>query len=404
MKEKCKILFVIYGLGMGGAEKSLVNLLQEINYEKFEVDLYLFDYLETREDNGKRKELPSKVNFIVPDDDVKFLTTKRYKNLIKYFSFKRLFYLLISKIKARKFKDQYKRNQVLWKSSYSKLVKKIDKEYDCAVSFMHSYPNYFVIEKVKAKKKILWVHTDYSILASNKNFDYDYFNKADKVVTISERCLYELELAFPSIKNTFLSLYNLIPIKRIKDLSNQYIPEYFNDDCINLLSIGRLVHLKGFDIAIKAAKELKKANVKFKWVILGEGEERENLEDMIDDEIKDDVFLPGNNYNPYPYFKKCNFVIQTSLYEGKSIVLDEAKIFEKPIICTEYNTVRDQIVDEYNGIIVPLNDFIAIKNKIIELAENDNLRMKIIENLKKEKFVSIDDYENLFLDEEIKNG
>lgn len=396
MKEKIKLFFAIYGLGMGGAEKSLVNLLSEIDYSLFEVDLYVFDYYNISSDNTKFLELPSKINIIKPDKNMVFLTTRKIKNMICNFSLKRLFYKGVSKFKTIHIKNSYLKNQVLWETSYKKILPVLEKEYDCAISYMQSFPNYFVIDKVQAKRKLLWVHTDYSDLSLGKDYDENYFKSADNVVTISERCVSKLEESFPQIHN-FKCLYNLTPINKVKNLSNEYIPNEYTKSTLNLLSIGRLVYDKGFDIAINAARELVKSKIDFKWVILGDGPLMNELEDMIDDSLKNHIYLLGNKNNPYPYFKHCDFVIQTSRLEGKSIVLDEAKIFYKPIICTNYSTVSDQLIDNFNGIIVPMNDYISLKNAIIKLFNDEKLQKSIIENLKNEKFMTVKDYETLFL-------
>ena len=189
-------------------------------------------------------------------------------------------------------------------------------------------------------------------------------------------------------------------MKTLKAKAQEYFPQEYKKNGINILSVGRLTEQKGFDISIEAAKILKKENVNFKWVVLGDGELREELEKQINDDIKDNFLLIGKRNNPYPYFEHCDFVVQSSRYEGKSIVLDEAKIFSKPIICANYNTAKDQITHGENGIIVPLEDPIALAKTIIDLNNDVKLKEKIIDNLNKEKFVDVKDYEQLFLNKE----
>ena len=134
-----------------------------------------------------------------------------------------------------------------------------------------------------------------------------------------------------------------------------YPREYRNESGVILLSIGRLTKLKGFNLAIEAAKLLKEKGIKFKWFILGDGELQSELEKQIEKlNVSDCVELLGVRNNPYPYIKNATIIVQTSMYEGKSMVLDEAKILNKPIVVTRYDTVSDQISDD-EGLIVDMN-------------------------------------------------
>lgn len=395
-QAKTKLLFVIYGLGIGGAERSLVNLLNEIDYDRYEVDLYVMDYFHKSTQNGLLSQINEKVNFILPDRNMRFLTAINIKTLLKFFSFKRAFYWFKSKLLSRKAPNQYTKNQMQWSIAYKPIIKKLEKEYDCAIGFMHSLPSYYVIDKTLAKKKYLWIHNDYNKMILGKEYDRNYFEKANKVVTISESCKEILEQAFPDLENKFECTYNLTPINKIIEKSNLFYPEQYKCESLKLLSIGRLTYQKGFDVAIKTAQALYNDGIEFKWIVLGEGELRAELESQISDEIKDKIMFIGSVLNPYPYLLNCDILIQSSRFEGKSIVLDEAKILCKPVICTNYATAKDQIKDGFNGIIVPMEDAQTLKNEIINLSKNKELRNKIIENLKGEKFVTIDDYEVYF--------
>src|SRR5690606_23534715 len=110
-----------------------------------------------------------------------------------------------------------------------------------------------------------------------------------------------------------------------------------------------------FDLAIEAAKILKDRGVKFQWSIIGEGPERDRLQALITQyELDDYVYLPGLKDNPYPYIRQASLLVQPSRYEGKSLVIDEAKILAKPIILTNFTTAKDQIKHNVNGMIVDM--------------------------------------------------
>lgn len=109
-------------------------------------------------------------------------------------------------------------------------------------------------------------------------------------------------------------------------------------------------------MAIDAAYMLKRKHIQFQWFILGNGPLEKSLKDKIKQKDVGDCFhLLGAKENPYPYIQNATIFVQTSRFEGKSVVLDEAKIIGAPIIVTNYPTVKDQIEDGKEGIIVPMN-------------------------------------------------
>ena len=140
-------------------------------------------------------------------------------------------------------------------------------------------------------------------------------------------------------------------------MSEDFYPREYNRDDIKILSIGRLNHQKGFDIAIESAKYLYERGYRFKWYIIGDGILENNLKNLIEkNNMQDNVFLIGTRENPYPYIKNCDIFAQTSRFEGKSISLDEAKILSKPILVTNYSTAKDQIINNKEGIIVDMSE------------------------------------------------
>ena len=347
---KSNILFIMGGLGDGGGQRSLINLLQLIDNERYNVDLVLF-----KEKGIFFNQLPEYVNLLSDCDILHFMYSDRINSLFSLkhpiLAVNHLFGTLISKVKT---KSGFQKGQYRWEKYYSKLIPSIRKHYDVAISYMEGEATYFLVDKVCASKKIAWVHTDYSQIEAYEDFDLRYYLKVDKVVTISDICLSVLKNTFPSIKDKITVLHNLVNSTEIRRLSEVYIPTELQTDRLCFISIGRLVKLKGFDLAISAAAILKKKGIKFSWFILGEGEERENLEkQIIDENVSDCFFLLGAIANPYPFIKYSDIVVQTSRYEGKSMVLDEAKILAKPIVVTNYDTVCDQI-NEKEGIIVSM--------------------------------------------------
>lgn len=141
-------------------------------------------------------------------------------------------------------------------------------------------------------------------------------------------------------------------------------------------------------MAITAAAQLKRQGVRFKWYVIGNGTLEKSLRKQIKKENVEDCFiLLGVRENPYPYIKNCDFVVQSSRYEGKSVVLDEAKILCKPIVATAYPTVKDQVEDGKEGLVVEMSPN-GIAQGVKQMIENEVLRKNI------EQYLSHHEYGN----------
>ena len=155
------------------------------------------------------------------------------------------------------------------------------------------------------------------------------------------------------------------------------------ENCFKLLTVGRLEYQKGYDLLLEVAKLLKDAAIEFKWYIIGTGSLYENISKEIRvRELSNNVILLGMKENPYPYFLKCDIYVQPSRHEGYGIAIAEARILEKPIIVTNLDCVREQIKDSENGLLCEF-DKIDFYNKIKLLINDENLKNKLIENLKR---------------------
>lgn len=363
---KKQLLFVMSNLNNGGAERSLVNLLQLIDFEKYDVDLLLF-----QECGMFLKQVPKDVHIVregaeklhvLYDGNIKksLLNLKNFSLNVKR--------ILFTKMSQRIGGNTLKSKQYRWKNYYEKLIDPLKKHYDVAVAYLHGEQFCYVVDKVEADKKIGWVHNEYSKSGLCAEWDLPYFEKLDKIVTISDLCKDVLEEEFPSQKDKFMVLPNLTSSQIIRNLADESFPEEYKNEGEILVSIGRLHHQKGFDMAIDAAKILKESGFKFCWYILGSGELKKELEEKrAASGVEDVIKFIGSRENPYPYLKNADIVVQPSRFEGKSIVIDEAKILAKPIVATNYTTVRDQLSDE-EAMVVEMNP-VAVAEGIRNMSE-----------------------------------
>lgn len=372
-----KILFVMQSLYNGGAEKSLVNLLNEIPEGMFEIDILLF-----KREGIFLSQIPGWVNVVdTPSELGKLyapLKNAGSKALTKFFG------TLVSHLKEKEIR---KKEAYRWKRFYSKQIKAYPKHYDIAIAYISGEVLYFVGDKIYADKKYVWIHNDYKAAHHPKEYDYSYLQNMDGIVSVSDKCVEILCEVFPEFKSKIHNIANITSSSVIKNRANEFVPIEYETSVI-IASIGRLNNQKGFDMAIEAAAILKKRKIGFKWYVIGDGPLEHELKKQIESYDVSECFkLLGARENPYPYIKNCKIFVQPSRFEGKSVVLDEAKILAKPIVVTAYPTVRDQIRNGDEGIIVEMTP-VAIADGIERLLNNTNEREHL------EKYLSIHNYGN----------
>lgn len=356
------ILIVMATLYNGGAEKSLVNFLNELEVDKYNVDLLLFEkrgiFLE---------QVPEYVNILDTPRRIEQLYNTDMKKVGAMLPIK-LFGSFFSKVVTSSLSEL---RGYRWKKFYKKFIPELPKHYDVAFAYISNDVMRYVVDKVTADRKIVTVHNDYHTANYSHVYDEPYFEKMDYIASISDICVNILKEEFPNCKEKIVCLPNITSSTVIKKRANEFMPQEYDTNITNILSVGRLNEQKGFDMAIDAAAIMKQRGTKFKWFIIGNGELQAKLEAQIKEKKVEDCFvLLGVRENPYPYVKNCDLFIQPSRFEGKSVVLDEAKILIKPIIATNYPTVKDQLEDGKEGKIVPMNSE-GIADGIMSVIRNE---------------------------------
>lgn len=388
---KKNLLFVMNNLSCGGAEKALISLLETIDYSKFNVDLFLFKH-----EGLFFSKIPKQVNLLKEPYEYKYYDMPIKRAIISCIKKGRL-NIALSRLKAGFiFKTEQNRvrcEQRVWKYICNSL-KSINKKYDVAIGYLEKTPIYFCVDKVNAKKKIGFIHNDYDKLGMDPEIDQKYFDKLDNIVTVSEECASVLKQRFPVYKDKVEVMYNIVSPKVINKMSSNHFNIKYRG--VNLVSLGRLHQQKGFELAIEACKNLIDSGYKIKWHVIGEGEERTKLEKLIKaNRLEENFILLGLKENPYPYIKNADIYVHPSRFEGKSIAIDEAKILNKPIVVTNFTTVKDQIKDQETGLIVDMTSS-SIAEGIKKLFDDDHLRGKLTNNLSKEKLGTESEIEKLY--------
>ena len=368
------ILFVINTLGYGGAERAMLDLFAALEPEKYKISLFVL----TGQGELSR-ELPAYVHLLNKNyRDVSVLTKEGRKLLMKRVLragigkggfFRRAFYL------AKNIRNMWKSGKILpdklcWRilSDGAPVLKR---KYDLAVAYLEGGATYYVADHVNAKKKAAFVHIDYGKAGYTRELDLDCYSKFDRIFAVSDEVREHFLEVYPEYERKVSVFHNMVNQERIRRMSDN--GKGFEDDFqgFRILTIGRLTQQKRYDIAIQAMALLKeKCSVPVRWYVLGEGDLRESLEQQIKAaHLEKDFILLGVKSNPFPYYRECDLYVHATGFEGKSIAIQEAQTLGKPILATDCSGNREQIVQDVDGRMCPL-DPESISSEILWMIEH----------------------------------
>lgn len=378
--KKMKLLFVISNTSIGGPQKSLLALLDKINYDKYNVDVLVLN------PGGKLLDyFNENINIIIVEKIVTALTLPKEKLfdslffMLKNMKFKMFFDSLVSVLKHVFFKkNMNQERQKNWVRN-KKYLSKIDKEYDISFGIL-GLSTYFLVDLVQSTKKFHWIRSDTRILKRNELIDSKYYKQLDGFIAVSNETSNIFEDIYPFSKGKMNVLYNYIPHTYYENLPYDNSLMKVPSKIIKLLTISRLDPLKGLDLAVEACKYLINMGYNIKWFILGDGKYRKDIETLIDKHKMAEYFvLLGFQLNTLAFIEDADIVVHPSRTEGKSNAVDEAKFIGKPIVVTRYDTVKEQIEDEVTGLIAEI-DSKNLAQKIIEVIDNPKLQKKLVKN------------------------
>ena len=401
-----KILVAMHYMELGGAEAALLGLLQSVDPKRAEVDVMIYDHrgelmhFVQSEELGVRSEEYKMPRFhLLPE-------MEEYKMLeapIKEVFGKGYWGIALGRLLARwPYKRDMKNNREGLDNiaAYHFIAEKVvrflpliepQKEYDLAISFL--LPHQYVRAKVRAKKYLAWLHTDYSKVYVSDQEEKVWANY-DYIGAISEDVGKGFVKRFPALENKIVPIENILSAEFIRQRSQIECPVFENDASLKLLTIGRYSYPKKMEdipfLCRKIVRSEEFGGRNVKWFIIGYGSPE--IEQQVRDEIRKEgmeehVILLGKQSNPYPYIRTCDIYVQPSRYEGKSITVREAQILCKPVIVTHYPTAPSQVQDGVDGVIVPLERE-ACADAMIEVIRDKKLLCSLTE------YLSAHDYGN----------
>lgn len=337
MKEK--ILFIYGQLNGGGAERVLLDILHNIDYSQYEVDLCQIVAGGTLID-----EVPAAVKIIPLWKD----------------------YTLGYKIAIRLSNN--------WGNNYlfkREIKKKLTKQYDMEISFLEGFPLKIHAMMNTTSKKISWVHCDlfrfpYEADQFRSGEELAAYNKMDKIVCVSKDAKEAFKKRFPTCISDVVVIYNPIDSKKIEKLSVAFKPK--GKEKFTIITSGRLTPPKKMDRVLRVAKRFKEEHIDVKFQILGDGElkgELLNLRQQL--EVEDMVDFLGYQKNPFPYIKQADLMFCCSGYEGFCLVICEAMCLGVPVVCTKTSGPIEILENNKYGLLCEHDDesmFKAVKKMV----------------------------------------
>lgn len=395
---KPRIFIAIHYMHLGGAEISLIGLLQALDPNKVDIDLFVYSH-----EGELMKLIPEYVN-VLPEISAYKMFERPMKEVLKKGHLSVFFARIKSKMRMKSYLNK---KQTIDQSAImgflgeevSKVVPDINPsvEYDLAISFLT--PHNFVRDHVRAKKKICWIHTDYTRIDINAELELPVWDSFDYVASISSDVTKTFLQVFPTLAPKIIEIENILSSAFVRHRAEEFEADIDNKN-INLLSIGRFTNQKNFDnlpdICRKTLELLKDKNISLRWYIIGFGTDENLIRQKITEAgMQKHVIILGKKSNPYPYIKACDIYVQPSRYEGKSVTVREAQMLCKPVVVTNYPTASSQIKNGDDGVIVPLDNEECAKG-LVEFILDTEKQNHIIEYLKAHDYGNVEEVEKIY--------
>ena len=397
--NKPRIFIAMHYMEIGGAETALVGLLNALDPARVDVDLFLYDH------RGEMMQfIPEWVN-LLPQIPKYSVLERPIVELVKRgfwgIAAARLWAKCLSQKAYKRSGSKLENNGGLNKMSKctTPLLPKINQSvtYDLAISFLT--PHRIVAEKVKAKKKIAWIHTDYTRVWVDVVDELKVWQKYDFVASISSDVTNTFLQVFPSLAPRIVEIENILSptfVRKRAELEN-VDKEIHHEGAIILLSVGRFSDAKNYDNVPDICKRLiGKTKLNIKWYIIGYGGDEPLIRQKIKEAgMEEHVILLGKRSNPYPYIKACDIYVQPSRYEGKSVTVREAQMLCKPVVVTNYPTAPSQIRSGIDGVIVPMDNE-GCAHGLAEVICDKSLQARIIAHLKTHDYGNESEVEKIY--------
>ncbi len=380
-------------LELGGAEMSLIGLLNALDPAKVDVDLFIYCHR-----GPLMKFIPKWVN-LLPENTAYAVIESPIAVALKRGHLGVVAGRLMAKLKCQQFRRHYPAKGddaaiMQYVGNYvTPWLPRInpDVEYDLCISYLT--PHNIGRDKVRAKKRLAWIHTDYSTVDIDVVRELPVWGAYDHIASISHDVTSSFLNAFPSLSDRIIEIENILSADFVHSRAERSVelPE-----TVRLLSIGRYCTAKNYDNVPDICRRLRLQGVDAKWYIIGFGGSEELIRQRIAEAgMEEHVILLGKKDNPYPYIKACDIYVQPSRYEGKSITVREAQILCKPVVVTNYPTASSQIKNGVDGVIVPLDNEGCARG-LADFIADTALQQRIVDYLRIHDYANTSEVEKIY--------
>ena len=374
--RKIKLLVCFIHAHIGGAMTSLVNFLNALDTDKYDVDVMFYE-------NEGRHGIKDEIN-ILPQG--KIHEKGSLSNILKKVISPAYIIATVQDRYYKKVKKNKRKAVQIMSKQGCKYSRRLDKEYDIAVAYEFNWCMNYVINSVKAKKKIIWHHLEFEKSGMDYKIDKKAMDKADALVFVSEDCKKSYCDKHPEHKDKAHFIPNLLSSEyvRAKGVEDVEIPFADNGNLLKFITVARIsFEHKGLDRAVRVFARLKEEGLlnNVKWLIIGDGRDMEKFRAMIEEYSLTEIIYPiGVRQNPIPYLKKADCFLLPSRHEGKPMVITESFIMGLVPVVTEYTSAREQIKDGVDGLVFDNNEE-ALYEGLKNVIENPQIINELIENV-----------------------
>ena len=359
-----RILFINGHLNSGGVERSLVDVLQHIDYSRYEVDLLLLQGM-----GDYAYEIPKEVKVHAYDTTDAYgpLVSTSIKNLIRGHWFLLLYRLII---------------QFFGLSQLRFVIPVLRKRFDSAIAYRVGPCTDLLVEAVDSPNKISWWHHGEMNLSESEQRKLGVnYQTIQHVVAVSESCAKLVRQSFESAKDKVCVIPNMLCAETILVKTKAQTISLFHsgNNTLKIVSVGRLSPEKNMVMCVQVADELQRRGISFEWVLVGDGEERVNIEKSIQQaRLSSHIRMTGTLDNPYPVMKDADVLFHPSLVESQGLTVLEAMALGTPVVCVSSAGTREFILHGKNGLLIE-NDVTQAADAILQLSDDINLRLFLSE-------------------------
>lgn len=336
---KTRILIVMDSLQCGGAERSLVTLLRQMDAACHDVDLVL-----AGRGGDFERYVPEWVNIIDLDKGTHTLWGR-----MRHLACRAATALSLRLHPGDSMGQRTVRHWRIMKSC----LHLPDRHYDIAIAYQQGLPTFLVAEKADADRRYAWINVDLNPNWTGTGIER-FYSRMDRVAVVSDRLKDIIADFMPTVADKLTVRYDPVDSEFIRLQAGEFDVE--RHQSLTLTTVARLSPPKDVALAVRTAAVLRDRGVSFSWYIVGDGPLFGEISDLVTSMgLRDHVVLTGKQVNPYPYMAACDVYVQTSLFEGFGLTITEALILGKPVVTTDFQVVREQITDGVNGLITAHN-------------------------------------------------